>query len=51
MTPTKKRLIRLLILVFCGVVFLYCARDYLTVDKCLDSGGLWNYEKQVCEKE
>jgi small-conductance mechanosensitive channel len=51
MTLRKKRLLRLLIIILFGVVFLYCVSDYLTVDKCLDNGGLWNYEKHVCERE
>lgn len=29
-------------------LFLISACDYLAIDKCLDQGGRWDYEKQEC---
>lgn len=26
------------------------ARELLYIDKCLDSGGRWNYDKYLCER-
>ena len=32
------------------VLVLYVfAREYLTVDRCLDAGGHWNYQLKRCE--
>lgn len=30
-------------------VFLFWYRDYMSVDKCLDNGGRWNYKRKACE--
>ena len=35
----------LLLLILCG----YWLRDFLTIDKCLDNGGRWNYDTDTCE--
>lgn len=36
-------------------LFLWSAhgfnKDYSKIDRCLDSGGRWNYEKHACERE
>ena len=37
--------------VFLSVFLFISGCDYLEVDKCLDRGGRWNYEKKVCELE
>ncbi len=29
--------------------FAYWVKGCLDIDRCLDSGGRWNYEKGVCE--
>ena len=31
------------------VLLLLSGCEFLEVDKCLDSGGRWNYENGVCE--
>lgn len=31
------------------IVFAYWLKGYMAIDKCLDSGGRWNYDKGVCE--
>jgi hypothetical protein len=44
---------------FCFILFyfvaLWVAHDFnprfLKIDSCLDSGGKWNYEQNVCEHE
>lgn len=35
----------LLLLIICG----YWLTDFLTIDKCLDNGGRWNYDTGRCE--
>lgn len=39
-----------LVLLYLG--FLFLAHDFnphfLDIDRCLDSGGMWNYEKNKC---
>ena len=37
--------------IFASVLLFLSGCDYLEVDKCLDRGGRWNYEKKVCEFE
>ena len=43
---------------FCAVLYfalLFVAHDFdpdfLSIDRCLDSGGRWNSEGRVCERE
>lgn len=43
--------------VFCYIVFLliiaiaaFWVKDWLTIDRCLDSGGRWNYDSKICEQ-
>ena len=39
-----------LVLLYLG--FLFLAHDFnphfLDIDRCLDSGGMWNYEENIC---
>jgi hypothetical protein len=32
-----------------GVWAFFSFSDFLAIDKCLDSGGAWNYETRECE--
>lgn len=37
----------------CVVIFSLCivnGCNYFNLDKCLDNGGKWNYEKSFCQK-
>jgi hypothetical protein len=31
------------------ILFAWIARDYFTVDRCLDQGGRWNEISRECE--
>lgn len=45
----SKKIILLVLSIIClAVVFGYLKRQ-LAIDKCLDNGGRWNYEKNTCE--
>jgi len=46
---SKKKKILLVISLLLLSAFAYWMKGYLDVDKCLDSGGRWNYEKGICE--
>lgn len=42
-------------LIVVGVVALvlgsiYCGNEFLEVDDCLDHGGEWNYDLDVCDE-
>lgn len=37
------------ILALCVLFFGIWLKGCLNVDSCLDSGGRWNYEKNICE--
>ena len=45
---TKKTFLLLLAVVSVVAIFMYLKRQ-VEIDKCLDNGGRWNYEKKVCE--
>ncbi|MDT0498955.1 hypothetical protein RM530_16550 [Algiphilus sp. W345] len=32
-----------------AIVFAFVASDYFSIDACLDDGGRWNKEREVCE--
>jgi len=32
-----------------ALVFVLWVVRFIKVDKCLDSGGRWNYENSICE--
>jgi Prokaryotic membrane lipoprotein lipid attachment site len=34
---------------FASALLLLSGCDFLEIDKCLDRGGKWNYEKKICE--
>ncbi len=38
------------VLIFLAVVFGYWLRGCVAVDSCLDAGGRWNYDWDVCER-
>ncbi len=49
MTPkTVKLLITLTLLALTGFAYLKMTH-FFEIDSCLDKGGRWNYERQVCE--
>jgi hypothetical protein len=45
----KKKKISLIITLVLLVIFLFWMKGCISIDKCLDNGGRWNYEKGVCE--
>lgn len=50
MNRRKKILILLVIIAGLGGISLYLkSTDFFAIDKCLDSGGRWNYEEKKCE--
>lgn len=44
-----RRLALLLAALVLLVLALRCAREQLAIDDCLDGGGRWDYEREVCE--
>lgn len=44
----KKKIFVALFLLFL-IAFGYWFKKYMDIDRCLDSGGRWNYEKGICE--
>jgi hypothetical protein len=46
---SKKKKTSLIIMLIFVVVFLFWIKSCVDIDKCLDNGGRWNYEKDVCE--
>ena len=44
----KKMIYGIVILVLLAAVGFWL-KGYLAVDRCLDSGGRWNYEAKACE--
>jgi hypothetical protein len=46
---SKNKIIITVVMVISLAVFVYFLSGYLNIDKCLDSGGRWNYEKGICE--
>lgn len=48
---SKKKKFILAIAVLLLVAFAFWMKGCLDVDKCLDNGGRWNYEKGVCEHQ
>jgi hypothetical protein len=45
----KKKLIVMALIMILALAFIYWCKGYMDVDKCLDGGGRWNYEKSSCE--
>jgi len=45
----KKKVIILITFILLIISFLFWAKGCLDIDKCLDSGGRWNYETGECE--
>jgi hypothetical protein len=48
---SKIKIIILSIMLLLLIVFAYWFKGQLDIDKCLDSGGRWNYEKGICEHQ
>ncbi len=48
---SKKKKIFLGIILLLLIVFMYWLKGYIDIDKCLDSGGRWSYEKGICEHQ
>jgi hypothetical protein len=52
MTKIRKRTILILFIIIVGFggIFVYLkSTDFFAIDKCLDSGGRWNYNEKKCE--
>lgn len=50
MKRRKTKLILFVIIVGFGGISLYMkSTDFFAIDKCLDSGGRWNYDEKKCE--
>jgi hypothetical protein len=52
MTMNRKKTILILFIIIAGFggIFLYLKiTDFFAIDKCLDSGGRWNYDEKKCE--
>jgi len=49
-TNLKNKKIILIVVVIVAALTVYLVfSDFLKIDRCLDSGGKWNYETKVCE--
>ena len=46
---SKKKIIVFAILLVLLVIFGYWFKGQIDIDRCLDSGGRWNYEKGICQ--
>jgi hypothetical protein len=48
---SKKQILLLVavILVLMIALFMPRAKRFMDIDKCLDRGSRWNYEKNICE--
>ena len=46
---SKKNKFILTIALILLIAVVYWLKGWLDIDKCLDSGGRWNYEKGICE--
>ena len=46
---SKKKKIPLVIALILLIAFTFWMKGCVDIDKCLDNGGRWNYEKGVCE--
>ena len=52
MTMSRKKILLVLFLIIAGFggIFVYLkSTDFFAIDKCLDSGGRWNYYEKKCE--
>jgi hypothetical protein len=45
-----KRLLIAMVAVVLGLVIGWRTRGFMIVDKCLDSGGRWDYEWKQCDR-
>jgi len=45
----KKRILIVILIVALALILFFYIRDFMIIDKCLDSGGRWNYEEGKCE--
>lgn len=45
----KKKIVLWIIGLALFIVFAYFFNGYMDIDKCLDNGGRWNYDKEICE--
>lgn len=48
MMKLKKIVTIILSLIFFAAIIIYSKRE-VDIDKCLDNGGRWNYEHNMCE--
>jgi hypothetical protein len=47
--PSAAKLILLLVVIACAVAGALKVKEWIDIDRCLDSGGRWNYETKQCE--
>jgi hypothetical protein len=47
---SKKSLVLLLVVAVVLLAFGLWFRRFMQVDACLDSGGRWNYDSNICER-
>ena len=45
----KKKMVVLIVMMALFVLFVCWFKGYMDIDKCLDSGGSWNYDKGICK--
>lgn len=45
----KKKITIITLIIILILAFAYWFKGYMAVDKCLDNGGRWNYQKLACE--
>ncbi|NNE50768.1 MAG: hypothetical protein HKN30_00015 [Sulfitobacter sp.] len=46
---TRLRLFLLIGLCFIALVWWTLGREQMTIDRCLEEGGRWDYEAKACE--
>lgn len=49
MSKKTKRFLLLLIGIILLSVLAFWFKGWVAIDRCLDSGGRWNYDKRACE--
>lgn len=44
-------LLGLLAIAFWSGIYLFFGKNFFKIDACLDEGGRWNYDVELCESE
>ena len=45
---SKRKILKYLVWFLVAVVFAFWVRSCVRVDTCLDRGGAWDYEEEMC---